>query len=68
MITTAALATVAVLGFAGSTHDIVKDTNYVEAVFRVVCAKTGGEWVNLHQPHAACVGGTFNPVKPDEAK
>ena len=60
------LATLFVLGFGGSAYDIVNETNYVEVPFRYVCLKTDGQWYNLHQPHAGCEGGTFNPVKPDE--
>ena len=50
------------MGF--TTQDIVSETNYVEVPFRYICTKTGGEWVNLHQPHAACVNqddGWLNP-------
>ena len=59
------LATLFVLGFGGSAYDIVNETNYVEVPFRYVCLKTDGQWYNLHQPHAGCEGGTFNPIKND---
>ena len=44
------------LGLGGSTVDIVKDTNYVETAFRVVCVKSGGKWINQGMPGAACTG------------
>ncbi|RKZ81745.1 MAG: hypothetical protein DRQ39_11500 [Gammaproteobacteria bacterium] len=50
------LAVLFVLGLGGSTVDIVKDTNYVETAFRVVCVKTGGKWEGQGMPGAACVG------------
>ncbi len=59
------LAAVALFGFGGSTIDIVKGTNIVETPFRYVCHKAGGDWINLHQPHAACVGGTWK--RPEDA-
>ena len=50
------LAAIFVLGLGGSTVDIVKDTNYVETAFRVVCVKSGGKWINQGMPGAACTG------------
>ena len=56
IVTTATIATLAALSLGGSTVDIVKGTNYIETIQRVICVKTmDAKWINKHTPQAKCV-------------
>jgi len=63
---TLTLATLFVVPFFFSTQDIISETHKVETVFRAACHKTGGEWINLHQPGAACINQETHLIVPDK--
>ena len=63
---TLTLATLFILTFGGSMYDVINSTHKVETVFRAACHKTGGEWINLHQPGAACINQETHLIVPNE--